>query len=171
MMDDPTAARLERVRLQTDRTLRRVLDGGVFSGLVATSGKPSANRAGADATDAGDIDPGPRAPESVAGDTGSGPGVAAKGERQADSLEAQPEASPRHEPVDRVQSGLPVRRPGSADHAVLALGSSSPSEATLTVNVNLMGGTIFLDDERRTRALAKEIKRLITEDKRRGLTV
>ena len=39
----------------------------------------------------------------------------------------------------------------------------------MTVNVNLMGGTIFLDDERALRALAKEIKRLITEDKRRGL--
>ena len=42
---------------------------------------------------------------------------------------------------------------------------------TLNVNVNLAGGTIFLDDERRVRALAKEIKRLISEDKRRGLAV
>ena len=40
-----------------------------------------------------------------------------------------------------------------------------------TVNVNLMGGTIVLDDERTIRALAKQIKRLITEDRRRGLGV
>ena len=40
-----------------------------------------------------------------------------------------------------------------------------------TVNVNLMGGTVFLDDERTIRALAKEIKRLLAEDRRRGLGV
>ncbi len=39
------------------------------------------------------------------------------------------------------------------------------------VNVSLSGGPIFLDDERRIRALAKEIKRLIGEDRRRGLGV
>ncbi len=41
----------------------------------------------------------------------------------------------------------------------------------ITVNVRLSGGPIFLDDERRIRALAKEIKRLIGEDRRRGLGV
>ena len=41
----------------------------------------------------------------------------------------------------------------------------------VTVNVSLSGGPIFLDDERRIRALAKEIKRLIGEDGRRGLGV
>ena len=41
----------------------------------------------------------------------------------------------------------------------------------MTVNVSLSGGPIFLDDERRIRALAKEIKRLIGEDRRRGLGV
>lgn len=51
------------------------------------------------------------------------------------------------------------------------MGESGPAARAVTVNVNLMGGTIFLDDERRVRALAKEIKRLITEDKRRGLAV
>ena len=136
MTDDPVLARLERVKLGTERTLQRVLDGGVFSGLVATSGEPSANRAAANAADVGDAGPGLGVPEK-----------------------------------DDWQADLPVRRPGSANHIVPALGPSSPSEATLIVNVNLMGGTIFLDDERRTRALAKEIKRLITEDKRRGLTV
>ena len=40
-----------------------------------------------------------------------------------------------------------------------------------TINVNLMGGTVVLDDERTIRALAKEIKRLIREDRRRGLGV
>ena len=40
-----------------------------------------------------------------------------------------------------------------------------------TVTVNLMGGTLFLDDERTIRALAKEIKRLLAEDRRRGLGV
>ena len=38
-----------------------------------------------------------------------------------------------------------------------------------SVNVHLNGGTIVLDDERRVRALAKEIKRLIIEDIRRGI--
>ena len=82
-------------------------------------------------------------------------------------ITADPGVVPRHEAVELMGIGLPVRRHGSANLAVPALGSSSPAEATLTVNVNLMGGTVFLDDERRTRALAKEIKRLITEDKRR----
>ncbi len=41
----------------------------------------------------------------------------------------------------------------------------------VTVTVSLSGGPIFLDDERRIRALAKEIKRLIGEDRRRGLGV
>ena len=48
---------------------------------------------------------------------------------------------------------------------------SAGEPGAVTVNVNLMGGAVFLDDERRVRALAKEIKRLITEDKRRGLPV
>lgn len=55
---------------------------------------------------------------------------------------------------------IPVRRTGAP----------APTGDT-TVNVNLMGGTIVLDDERTIRALAKEIKRLITEDRRRGLGV
>ncbi len=41
----------------------------------------------------------------------------------------------------------------------------------VSINVSLSGGPIFLDDERRIRALAKEIKRLIGEDRRRGLGV
>ena len=38
-------------------------------------------------------------------------------------------------------------------------------------NVGLKGDAVFLDDERRVRALAKEIKHLITEDKRRGIGI
>ena len=40
-----------------------------------------------------------------------------------------------------------------------------------TVRANWLGGIALLDDERGMRVLAKEIKRLITEDKRRGLAV
>lgn len=53
--------------------------------------------------------------------------------------------------------------------------SSERSDGTASggpsVNVNLVGEVFFLDDERRMRSLAKEIKRLITEDRRRGLGV
>ena len=38
-------------------------------------------------------------------------------------------------------------------------------------NVGLKDDAVFLDDERRVRALAKEIKHLITEDKRRGIGI
>ena len=47
---------------------------------------------------------------------------------------------------------------------------TSPSGVAL-MNVKLMGETILLDDERGLRALAKQIKGLITEEKRRGLGV
>ena len=55
---------------------------------------------------------------------------------------------------------IPTARPATSSFA----GDS-------TVNVNLVGGTVFLDDERAIRALAKEIKRLLAEDRRRGLGV
>ena len=54
--------------------------------------------------------------------------------------------------------------------AIPSRGAGASSDA-VNVNVNLSSGTIFLDDERRMRALAKEIKRLISEDRRRGLGV
>ncbi len=47
--------------------------------------------------------------------------------------------------------------------------SVGDNHGPVTVNVSLSGGPIFLDDERRIRALAKEIRRLIGEDRRRGL--
>ena len=69
---------------------------------------------------------------------------------------------------------------GEATNASDGLAEPIPSTAArrverateaVSVSVDLKGGTIFLDDERRVRALAKEIKRLITEDSRRGLGV
>ena len=49
--------------------------------------------------------------------------------------------------------------------------SSSTGAADVRVTVNLNGGVVFLDDERRMRLLAREIKRLIIEDVRRGIEV
>ena len=46
---------------------------------------------------------------------------------------------------------------------------AAPDAANVTVDP--MPEASFPDNERRLRALAKEIKRLITEDKRRGLPV
>jgi hypothetical protein len=51
-----------------------------------------------------------------------------------------------------------------------ASGRPQPPGA-VPMNARLRGKTILLDDERTLRALAKEIKLLITEDKRRGLGV
>ena len=50
-------------------------------------------------------------------------------------------------------------------------GSRLPGSADVHVTVNLNGGVVFLDDERRMRLLAREIKRLIIEDVRRGIDV
>ena len=63
------------------------------------------------------------------------------------------------------------RPPTSAAMILTARPASSSFARDSTVNVNLMGGTLFLDDERAIRALAKEIKRLLAEDRRRGLGV
>ena len=60
-------------------------------------------------------------------------------------------------------------RGGNHGPAARARGVAEPG--AISVNVDLKGGAIFLDDERRVRALAKEIKRLIGEDRRRGLAV
>ena len=51
-----------------------------------------------------------------------------------------------------------------------ASGRPQPPGAVL-MNARLKGKNILLDDERTLRALAKEIKLLITEDNRRGLGV
>ena len=47
----------------------------------------------------------------------------------------------------------------------------SPGPTDVHITVNLNGGVVFLDDERRMRLLAREIKRLIIEDVRRGIGV
>ena len=46
-----------------------------------------------------------------------------------------------------------------------------PGSSGVRVTVNLKGGVVFLDDDRRMRLLAREIKRLIIEDVRRGIDV
>ena len=47
-----------------------------------------------------------------------------------------------------------------------------PGSSGVQVTINLAsGGVVFLDDERRMRLLAREIKRLIIEDGRRGIDV
>ncbi len=96
--------------------------------------------------------------------------MARKGEREDLSrLSSESERSVRAllARVGLVSGATPVSTasPGSVT------GEAGPEARAVTVSVNLVGGTIFLDDERRVRALAKEIKRLITEDKRRGLAV
>ena len=63
------------------------------------------------------------------------------------------------------------RPPTSAAMILTARPATSSFAGDSTVNVNLMGGTLFLDDERAIRALAREIKRLLAEDRRRGLGV
>ena len=62
-------------------------------------------------------------------------------------------------PVPRADGQAPAERQRSV----------GDNHGPVTVNVSLSGGPIFLDDERRIRALAKEIRRLIGEDRRRGL--
>ena len=49
--------------------------------------------------------------------------------------------------------------------------TSVAASDAVNVTVDPMPESVFPDNERRLRALAKEIKRLITEDKRRGLPV
>ena len=65
----------------------------------------------------------------------------------------------------------------SFSHSQHRAGYEEPSAPTSTgaadvhVTVNLNGGVVFLDDERRMRLLAREIKRLIIEDVRRGIGI
>ena len=166
MADDAFRDRLDRLKLETERTLRAVLGRAVFSGEVSESGVERRPPEVADA---------PATPGSPDGD-GAAIDLPEHGmpwpvERSGTKIEGQVEPASDAQPA----TGLPDL--SATDPTVGRLGALSqvippaagPTDVTLTVNVNLMGRTIFLDDERRTRALAKEIKRLITEDKRRGL--
>ncbi len=76
--------------------------------------------------------------------------------------------------TDAALRSLPRSAPSAASTPEMIL-TARPATSSFagdsTVNVNLMGGTVFLDDERAIRALAKEIKRLLAEDRRRGLGV
>ena len=71
--------------------------------------------------------------------------------------------------ASRASGGRPPITEGVASDGNPTLAEAAPG--AVVVHVKLMGDTIFLDDERRVRALAKEIRRLITEDRRRGLAV
>ena len=55
--------------------------------------------------------------------------------------------------------------------AIPAARETVSAPGAVNVSLNLGGGTVFLDDERRVWALAKEIKRLVIEDRRRGIGV
>ena len=50
-------------------------------------------------------------------------------------------------------------------------GPASIGATDVQVTVNLNSGVVLLDDERRMRLLAREIKRLIIEDVRRGIGI
>ena len=69
--------------------------------------------------------------------------------------------------------GSRERRPGASEGASAPPASEMPRAGLGSglANVRLMGAMMLLDDERRARALAKEIKRLIMEDTRRGLSI
>ena len=76
--------------------------------------------------------------------------------------------------MPRGGGGHPVTRAGGV--AWSTYGASGTPDSGLGPQApystaDLRGGDLLLNDERKVRALAKEIKRLITEDKRRGIGV
>jgi hypothetical protein len=82
-------------------------------------------------------------------------------------------AAGRHTP-----SSGPARTalaPWPGREAAQAAGRQTPSSGTVRTALapwpDRPGVTVFPDSERKMRALAKEIRRLIAEDKRRGLAV
>lgn len=68
-------------------------------------------------------------------------------------------------------AGASFTQSRTRDRDAGAPASASSGAAGVQVTVNLNGGVVFLDDERRMRLLAREIKRLIIEDVRRGIGV
>ncbi len=88
------------------------------------------------------------------------------------ALRSLPRSTPSAGSTPKARSaGVRGRPPASAATFPTARPATSSFSGDSTVNVNLLGGTVFLDDERTVRALAKEIKRLLAEDRRRGLGV
>ena len=70
------------------------------------------------------------------------------------------------------QAAFPVAvRDQAAEPGGRTVPERLPPPGAAFMNGRLRGKTILLDDERTLRALAKEIKLLITEDNRRGLGV
>ena len=87
-------------------------------------------------------------------------------------LRSLPRSAPSAGSTPETPSARGRGRPLTSAATILtARPASSGFARDSTINVNLMGGTVFLDDERAIRALAKEIKRLLAEDRRRGLGV
>ena len=108
--------------------------------------------------------------------TGEPPEQSARLTRLRAETEAALRSLPRAAPSAGSTSETPSARGGGRPPTGAAIiprarPAASNLAGDLTVNVNLMGGTVFLDDERTIRALAKEIKRLLAEDRRRGLGV
>ncbi len=111
----------------------------------------------------------------------SAPSAAETGEQPArlSQLRAETDAAlrflPRSAPSAASTPETPSARVRGWQPTSAAMFPTGPAASSFagdsTVNVNLMGGTVFLDDERTIRALAKEIKRLLAEDRRRGLGV
>ena len=66
---------------------------------------------------------------------------------------------------------VPVREQTAEPDGRAASGPPATPPGVSLTNARPMGKTIVLDDERRLRALAKQLKGLITEEKRRGLGV
>ena len=102
--------------------------------------------------------------------TSSAPPTAETPEQSArlTRLRAETDAALRSLPRSAPSAGWP---PTSAAMTPTARPATSGFAGDSTVSVNLMGGTVFLDDERTIGALAREMKRLLAEDRRRGLGV
>ena len=141
MVSESTAARLKRLRAEAGTALRSLLRLPPPAPPTAEAPEQSARLTRLRAETDAALRSLPR-PASSAGSTPETPSARARG------------------------------RPLTSEAMILTSRPASSSFARdSTVNVNLMGGTVFRDDERTIRALAKEIKRLLAEDRRRGLGV
>ena len=71
--------------------------------------------------------------------------------------------------IGGAEKAAPANGEGATPGTTAAAARETVAAAGVHVSVNLNGGVVFLDDERRMRLLAKQIKRLIMEDARRGI--